>query len=143
VPAWLRRRPGPGVTAARLRELVDGLERACASGDRAALRACTTGPARVRLLEHLDRIESVGAAWEPARAELCWARGSGPTEPGGMGVGGPTVWLRLRFRDRSRLQAGRRRLRADDRLHHLRALVEIGPGPWRLVRLVVDGDGDL
>ena len=86
----------------RIRQLVDGLEEAVARGDRGALRQLATGPALRQLLARLDAVEACGASWRPAREQLTWCAG---------GCRWPVLALpgrrrlRLRFTDRSRLEA--------------------------------------
>ncbi len=116
-----------------IRELVEALERAMAAADRPAVCACTAGPARDRLVGHLDRMARVGARLEPAREALSWAAGEARVGAAGADRCGRYLSLRLRFRDRSRTRIGRRVLRAGGSWHELAVVVDTGSGPWRLV----------
>jgi len=117
-----------------LRDLVDGLERACAAGDRTQVRALTKGPARQRLLSVLAGLDAAGAHWEPARAELRWRPGRPPAGARAEPTEGPSAWVRLRLGDRSRERRGRRRTQAPGATVELAVLVETGTHPWRLVQ---------
>lgn len=124
------RRQGIEQTTNRLRQLVDGLEAALASGDDLALVRYVGPQLTARLLAAAAAFRSGGGAWRPARSGLRWSRCHRPPDGPGM------VWLRLRLEDRTQCDYPEGVITAPLRTHEVDVELDTTQIPWKLCRVL-------
>ena len=121
-----QRARGVDETTERVRQLVDGLERAVISKSDLELSSYLATPALGFALACTSMMRSAGAVWLPARAGLRWT--SSDRAPEGPG----RFWIKLRFEDRTVLRSGSTTYSAAAITHEVEVELDTTSAPWRL-----------
>lgn len=117
---------GIAETTERVRQLVDGIERAISAGSDLELASYLAPPALGYALAQTAAMRSAGNMWLPARAGLRWSGSDrAPEGPG-------RFWLRLRFDDRTEVRSGSATLNAAAITHEVEVELDTTSAPWRL-----------